>query len=378
MTRYDAEPKEIGLMKKIMLFSLIAAIFVLASGAAATVRTVSPVVGAAQHLTLNAAYNAAVDGDTIVVGPGTYAEYIYSQKRLHWIGAGWDACHWNVPGIAYTVYLYPQATGSVIEGFDIGGTYYPFYDSADSVTLRRCLVTAGNGYYAVSAQNAGRLTIEDCLLLQTNQADVVYIYSSTSNWVIRNTVFAYTVDPIYASHYALNGPQGGTIEIYNCVFLNMRQVFNLTSSPQVIGLNNIFYDWVAGGGWGTLPAGSVFEYSAADNTAPAFPGSFVNNISLGGDNPFVNYNTATNYAVGTTDLHLNAGAGGLACTDTGYPSILDLDDSRSDLGLFGGPKPFVGLGLPAYPFAITLTIDPLVEVGDSVGVSSTGRIGPRY
>jgi len=35
-------------------------------------------------------------------------------------------------------------------------------------------------------------------------------------------------------------------------------------------------------------------------------------------------------------------------------------------------------GITAFPFALTLTIDNLVEVGDSVNVTSSGRIGPRY
>ena len=55
-----------------IMFCLLAAVVLVISGTAeATVRTVSPVAGAAQHLTMTAAYNAAVDGDTIVVGPGS-------------------------------------------------------------------------------------------------------------------------------------------------------------------------------------------------------------------------------------------------------------------------------------------------------------------
>jgi hypothetical protein len=142
-------------------------------------------------------------------------------------------------------------------------------------------------------------------------------------------------------------------------------------------LNNIFWDWNPTASYGTLPVGSVFEYSASGNGAPAFPASFTNNISLGGNNPFVTYDN-TFYTYPASNLHLNALTGGLQCTDTGYPSILDLDSTASDLGVYGGPKPFVDHGIPAFPFALSLNIDNLVEVGDSVNVVSTGRIGPRY
>lgn len=146
----------------------------------------------------------------------------------------------------------------------------------------------------------------------------------------------------------------------------------------MIAINNVFYDWSPANNWGTFLAGSVFDYTAADNTAPAFPASFTNSVALGANNPFVNYNTTNNYVIGTSDLHLNGGAGGLALTNTGHPIILDLDASRSDIGAYGGPKPFNDNGIPPFPFVTTLTAPNLLQVGDSLNVSSTGRVGLRY
>lgn len=350
----------------------------MATSALATIRTVSPNPGSAQFQTLNAAYSAAVNGDTIVVGPGTYNEQISPHaKRLHWIGAGWDVCTMGHPG-SHGFNLTAGSNRSIFEGFRIAPAVYPIYvnNGVDSITVRRCLII-GSGASGI-VHEFGKLTIEDCILHETGGAQNLQLLNSalTGNIVIRNTVFSHAITS--GSYFAIQGNNGGVIELYNCVFLNHRNPFSITGIPQVIGLNNIFVDFGAGANWGTLPTGSVFEYTARDNTGPAFTSMFVNNVDLGANSPFVNYNPTANYVFGTTDLHLNGGAGGLACTNTGYPSILDLDGSRSDIGIYGGPKPMVDLGLAAYPFALTLTIDNLVEVGDSVAVSSTGRIGPRY
>jgi hypothetical protein len=358
------------------LASIIAILFVVGISSA-TIRTVSPNPGSAQYQTLNTAYTAAVIGDTIVVGPGTYGEIVSSTKRLHWIGAGWDVCNWSHPG-THSLDIFSGGTGTIVEGFRMAPATYPIYlrNPTDSITVRRCLLVATGA--PCIGHEFGRLTIEDCVLHSTVALSNLQLLNSalTTNVVIRNTVFSIATPT--GSTFAITGVNGGVVEIYNCTFLNQRNPFNISGIPQVIGLNNIFYDWVAGANWGTLPVGSVFEYTARDNTGPAFTATFANNIDLAANNPFVNYSTASNYVFGTSDLHLNGAAGGLACTNTGYPTILDLDGSRSDVGLYGGPKPFVDLGLAAYPFALTLTIDNLVEVGDSVSVSSTGRIGPRY
>lgn len=363
-------------MKKIVLGAALL-MLVMATVGSATVLTVSVNPGSAQYTTILAAYNAATNGDTILIGPGTYNNQIIHQKRLHYIGAGWDVCTMTSGGHCFYMQT-AAANGTVIEGLRIqeqGG--YNVYMTApvDSITLRRCLLSSVNSNINMES---GRLYVEDCILLHQTSGDLVTFLgtATTGNCIFRNTVFALTT-PNNSSN-ALQGIHGGVIEIYNCVFVNMNTPFNLTGTPQVVGLNNIFFDWTAATGYGPLPAGSVFEYTAAGGGQPAFPAGFNNNITLGANNPFVNYNTATNYIIGTSDLHLNNTAGGLMCVDTGYPSINDLDGSRSDVGLYGGPKPLIDNGLPAYPFAITLTVDPLVEVGDSVGVNSTGRIGPRY
>ncbi len=341
----------------------------------ATIHTVSINPGSAQYTSIQTAHNAASAGDTILVGPGTYVGALNPNRRLHYIGAGWDVC--TIQATGHTMQFSATGARSTVEGFRMDATGYGIYlnNGNDSITVRRCLITSGSPPLGIES---GRVYVEDCILISNSNSDVVTfpLTALSGNCVFRNVVF--TANTPAGFTQAFEGNHGGVIELYNCVFLNMYNAFTLTGLPQVIGLNNIFWDWVSATGFGTLPVGSVFEHTASGGSSPSFPANFTNNITLGANNPFVNYNNTSNYQIGITDLHLNGGTGGLLCVDAGYPSIFDLDASRSDCGLYGGPKPLVENGLPAYPFAITLNIDNLVEVGDSVTTTSTGRIGPRY
>ncbi len=341
----------------------------------ATIRYVSGNPGSAPYSTINAAFSAATSGDTIVVGPGNYSEILGNTvKRLHLIGAGWDVCNW----VAYIHLGGTLVNGSVVEGFKINplNSYSVYtYSGADSITIRRCNITPVNGYMPFYVA-AGELFVNDCVINAQGNHAMFFQNDANASTVVRNSVFnSLTGSP---AHTALSGTNNGTVELYNCVFTNWVQPFALTGVPQVIGLINIFWDWNGAANYGQLPVGSVFEYTAAGAGAPSWPSNFASNIDLGNNNPFVSYNNAGNYEYGVSNLHLNTNTGGLACTDAGYPSILDLDNSRSDLGIYGGPKPMVDHGITAFPFALTLTIDNLVEVGDSVNVTSSGRIGPRY
>ena len=95
-------------------------------------------------------------------------------------------------------------------------------------------------------------------------------------------------------------------------------------------------------------------------------------------NPFVNYDPAGFYVIGTSDLHLDP-TNGAPFIDTGHPSLLDPDNSQSDFGIYGGPKPLIDTGAPNYPWAVFLQLDPnIIGVGDSVNATGIGRIGPQY
>ncbi|MCB9366716.1 MAG: right-handed parallel beta-helix repeat-containing protein [Calditrichaeota bacterium] len=360
------------------------AVLALALTAQATIRTVNG-NGTGQYLHIYLAVNAAVTGDTILVAPGTYNNFSdnpnINNKRLHIIGAGWD--HVNAQSFA------TQSVGAnhtVIEGINSSGQW-SLGSSADSLILRRCRIRGSSNN--VVFFNAKNLTVEDCILTHNTGNGIIFEYNSTLPDILlafSNCLFSTSGTPI-SSGIVLGSSTSstfGTVLVRNCVFSNIRQPFYFTNSSTLKTLavvNSIFYDW--GGtsrNWGTYGPATVFEYNASDSTAPAIPGFFTNQVLLNGNDPFVNYDETANYVHGTSDLHLNANTGGLLLVDAGHPdsSFNDLDGSRNDIGLYGGPRPLVDNGVPGYPFAISLTLSTPLINGEPLEAQSVGRIGPRY
>jgi hypothetical protein len=336
----------------------------------ANVRYVS-VTGAGQYTTLLAAYNASVAGDTILVGPGTYNEAsgINQQVRLVWIGAGWDqtivnlSTNWYINQVAASR---SEVQGMRIEG--VGNCMYPV-NGADSVVIRRCLIRANNGNPVYAIGNTGRLYIEDCVLISGGNFDVVTMPNAAC--LIRGSVLAFAV--AYTNGNAVSNSSGsaGTLELYNNVFLSISRIFSLAAGSQpVIAINNSFYAWGGSPTFGTYPAASTFDYNAS--SGPAVPGT--NGVTITG-NPYVNF-AGPYYVIGTSDLHLIVGSN---LINAGHPSLLDIDGSRSDIGVYGGPKPLVDNGAPNYPWAVNIVLNPtLVGQGTPVNASATGRVGPQY
>ncbi len=360
-------------IRKVMLVAVAMAV---SAPAFATIRTVNQ-FGTAQYQTIGDAISASVTGDTILIAPGTYGENLsVNNRRLTVIGAGWDLVTVNGSVNVYNA----GANGSLFEGLRIQSTSGAFLtnNNVDSVTVRRCLLRSTSG--AVVTQNTTcRLYVEDCVLIQEGASAHVSVATTTnSTVVVRGCVLANTQASPGVNQVVASGANGSPVEVHNCSMVNFNRAFNLTGNQPLIAINNVFYDWTGTPSWGTYLAGSVLDYTAADATAPAFPAGSTDNISLGANNPFMNYSSATNYQIGTSDLHLNAGAGGLMLTNAGHPLVFDPDGSRSDVGAYGGPRPLVDNGIPAYPFPTSLTIPNLIESGDSLNVNSTGRIGPRY
>ncbi len=368
-------------MKKFTI-GLLALMLLSATASFATIRFVSS-QGAGQYTTVDGAANAAVTGDTILVGPGTYfpAGMNFPNKRLIWIGAGWDQTTVNLNG-ALWYFNSAGANRTSIEGVNIqqGANYaLVITNNVDSCSVRRCIIGSIYDNIRAGGGNTGRgLTVEDCILILTGNSNSPNVTISDGNypWVFRNCVIAQQ-NGITNSNCFTGGSTSGTLEVYNCVFLNPRIVFSLNAAGgPVIAVNNIFWDWYATApSIGVYNPGSVFDYNAAPST-PAFPGTNVLTIST---DPFVNYDEAVSYTGFNADLHLHA-TNGAALVSTGHPSLLDFTDgSRSDFGAYGGPKPLVDNGVPNYPWAVNVTANPnLVGTGTPINATATVRVGPAY
>lgn len=336
----------------------------------ATTRYVSA-TGGGQYTLPSQAEAAAVSGDTILIGLGTYTESsgITTSKRLNWIGAGWDqtiitaSSQWNINSAA--------SKGTTIEGLRWESNFFPINinSSADSITIRRCIMRATGSTPVISLQG-GRLYMEDGIITLTTSQVAVNITTAGSALLLRNVVLAPAVN---GASVAINAVAGiGTIELYNCVFLNFQNVFNVATGAQpVIAINNVFYDWNASPAFGTFPPASTFDYNAS--SGPAVPGT--NGVVIAG-NPFVNYDGTANYVIGTSDLHL---IGGSNLINTGNPGLTDIDGSRSDFGVYGGPRALVDNGVPNYPWAVNIQLSPnVVGQGTPVNATAIGRVGPQY
>ncbi|MCB1058766.1 MAG: hypothetical protein KDB65_00915 [Calditrichaeota bacterium] len=366
-------------MKKFAI-GLLALMFVLASSAFATIRYVSS-TGAGSYTTVGAAAAVAASGDTILIGPGTYAEGNINQpsKRLIYIGAGWDQSMINLSSIWYA--NGPGQTGSSWEGLRIDSPtqMLNFINGTDSITVRRCLLAHSPSSSAAIDNNSGRtLVVEDCIFLSNlTTASSGAIIVSTSNYpaTIRNCVFVNRGGN--ANCRAIwGGAASGTVENYNCVFLNFRAPYALNAAGgPLIAVNNVYYDFLATPSFGSYNASSVFDYNSSESVVAA-PGTNTTSITT---NPFVNYNTTNNFEEGITDLHLDP-VNGASLINSGHPSLLDFTDgSQSDRGAYGGPKPLVDNGVPNYPWAVNIALNPnLVGVGTPVNATAIGRVGPQY
>jgi hypothetical protein len=345
----------------------------LSVSAMATVRRVST-HGAADYVTIAAAYSASVAGDTILVGDGSYDESVTIARPLTILGAGFDRTFTRRFTFA------SGSSRSVLEGFDILNTESNnavlVQSGVDSVQIRRCRIknTACQPMLSHSASAGERLILEDCVFMAAcGSYYSAHILSLANDSVfVCNCVFAHSNPFSSYDDSALQGTPR-TLVVSNCVFLACQQVFLLSTSSLLAFTNCILYDWGASPEWGTYSAGGLFAYNATSFTTALPTGVAWLTLT---SNPFASYDPALNYQPGVSNLHL---ASGSPCLDAGDPAILDRDSTRCDMGVYGGPAPLLDTGAPSYPITISITFDvPIIEVGDSLRFHSIGRIGPRY
>ncbi len=168
--------------------------------ASATVRTVRQ-DGSGGYLTILAAYGVSSNGDTIDVGPGTYAELLDVTKRIAFIGSS---------GAAATILDGEDAR--LINTFRAGSTG----SSVAGFTYRR-----GYGYNggALRVQDGCAVAVRDCIFednVATYDGAAFFVRHSGSHLTVEDCVFR-------RNHSAHNGGAGqiieaGTLDVARCVF----------------------------------------------------------------------------------------------------------------------------------------------------------------
>lgn len=296
---------------------LLFAVLLFSAAAHATVRTVSNSTNVpAQFTDLQAAINAAVNGDTLyVMGTGVQYPAITIDKQLTVIGTGYAPPVPAQPTWISSIYLYSNAGGSKLIGIYSDSYIYIYcnnvtversrvYGLAPQVTglsnlvFRHNYVVVTNLQYPSSALFANNIVHSGGYVTTSNSSNVLisnnlfigyywYALASISNALITNNIF-WQSTPVYST-------------VTNCTFLN-----NIT-------------------------------YQTADNTIPYGTNSGSGNL-VGVNPQFVN---APDLALNFTynyDL-LPASAGNNAGND------------GTDIGLYGGVAPLPNqTGLARIPF----------------------------
>jgi len=348
--------------------------------------------GTGDFTTIHAAVEAASAGDTIRVQPDQYAFTadlgpVEVDKQLVIIGSGYMPVEdggtelVDIPNIGYFD-LTGSADGTVIKGFRvqgasdfvttetgtanitveenlfIGGTIViDLFGSADTVrsnifydTQTRAILTRG-----ANTQIMNNLFAETDMI--GHNTGVVEIITSGVGVVVAYNLFIGGTYSIYVNGGRIRSGAGAP-EIYSNGFAggtDANVIFITASTPNVT--NNAFYN---------------VTLAESDNNrnpvtvAPNFENFDVDNSTLDLDAI-----DEDNY-----DLRLASGSGWIDAGRTGTP-YLDLDGSRSDIGLYSGPDSFSdGRGAPSVPVVIQFQVSPTtVSPSGTITITATGRIG---
>ena len=382
--------------------------FVFLIEANATIRYVSPTGNnIPPYLTWEDAANSIQDaidicepGDTVLVDNGVYKEnLVINSIPIYLLGSSMDSTVIDGTGLSDSTIFFNNSN-STIENFNICGRGIGSYSYAVAyrglpLTIKSCRISK-TGYGVVSIGNAGvsaykiiletitkhgfslfnnsNNIISDCIIvLNTSQAQGIHIGGPNPNsvYTITNNIIIFTNPVNFTAQTGIYSGLPGKVYIYN----------NLISGFT----ENIYIDGVADTVFIKNNA-LMHQYSGSSNPASILSGIhhvFVNNVVLSKNKKGINgnYQVRTDYNLfwenttdlvgmiygdsdrvadpmfvkdtlptsnGNYDFHLQAFSPGI---DAGDPDILDVDASRSDIGLYGGPfgQSYKYIDLPPKP-----------------------------
>jgi hypothetical protein len=341
--------------------------------------------GTGDFISIHDAVEAASAGDTIRVQPDQYAFTanlgpVTIDKRLYIIGSGYMPVEEggteliDIPGTGYFD-LTGSADGTVIKGFRVQGAtgFIDTESGTANVTIEENLLI--NGITVMYFQGTAD-TVRSNIFHGTGHFSV---RTTNSNTQITNNLFTENVVPSASTGliYISNG--SGVVVAYN-LFLNTSSsqgfvrpdIYITSGAPEIYSngfvnsTNNI-----------TDPQGNAFLtnngfYNASPiglnptNASPDFENFDSENAEL--DLETLDENEF--------DLTLASGSGWINLGRTGT-LYLDMDGSRSDIGLYAGPTSFSdGRGAPSVPVVINFQVSPTrVSPTGTITITATGRIG---
>ncbi|MBP9583464.1 MAG: right-handed parallel beta-helix repeat-containing protein [Ignavibacterium sp.] len=325
--------------------------------------------------------NICVDGDTVYVANGVYKENLVINKYISLIGSSMDSTVIDGTGLTVITVEYVQhGIGGSFENFTILGK--GFNQGAGILTVKNILVKncrIKNDQVGISVINEG-YQIENVIITSVDLGVYGGCASINCNNVLKNCVI---VVPNNTSQGVNTG--SGNYEISNNIILytgdaNFEPGIYVSAANKINITNNLISNFGNGVSFDTVldtafVRNNIITYQSSNGSAAGIWTSgnriFANNLIFinskkgiyQSGSGFVrsDYNIFWNNDVnlvgvaygdsdivadpmlvkdtiphinGPYDFHLQAFSPGI---DNGDPTILDLDGTRSDIGLYGGP-----------------------------------------
>jgi hypothetical protein len=316
----------------------------------------------------------SVAGDTIIVANGIYYESLIVDKYLSLIGSSMDSTIIDGTGLANITVNY-QADGN-IEGFWIKGKGNGIYQTACilgntvNLDIANCKLT--NSIEAIGLI-WGSSTIDNCIMLNIDQGVSVGCLDTCNN-IIKNSVID-LFSSNYLSGISIDGGNG--IFTKNIILGNVLGYTGIASGLFVDAKKNIIMNNIVSGFYDVNIEGFANDTAIVQNNVSSYANSRGYKIKFGTDmqnnisvynqegvsgptstnsdynlywqngtnttdslaqhdivaNPMFVNDTIPVYG-GSYDYHLQKYSPAI---DAGDPNILDVDGTRSDIGVFGGP-----------------------------------------
>lgn len=344
--------------------------------------------------TIGEAIQEADEGDVIFVAEGFYPEKIEIDKNLHLIGVGAELTILSYAQSGNAIDITADAdTTTLIEGFTItgkGGVGIAIADGG-SATIRSCVLTHCGAEGIQLSNSASIIQLNQFI---GNQTGALYLYQDQGS-VITNNIFKDAVAGRYDNYQGWYGTVLIREQASNTLFANnllkgnnntqWGTVYCLSSNPTI--KNNVIVENL---GHGVLLAG---------NAAPLITSNIIMDntgygIYMNSSTPVITYNNVYNNTsedyfqvapdigdiskdprftdLRNDDYSLSEGSPSI---DTGTPGAAssDLDGTRNDMGMFGGPfarfweAPYTG------PVITSLEATPSrVQQGATITVRASG------